>query len=129
MRAAFIGAAFGFAAVALSVLGYVTGVNVAGSPPAVTVLQAGAAPRGADLFAANCAGCHGASAQGAVGPKLAGLVRPWTDTAFADAVLDGRAPDGRTLAAMMPHFRTAGFDGSAPTPAQLTALHAYLKGL
>jgi mono/diheme cytochrome c family protein len=34
----------------------------------------GAAATGAQLFAANCATCHGADGQGAVGPQLAGRV-------------------------------------------------------
>ena len=34
----------------------------------------GGASTGAQLFAANCATCHGADGQGAVGPQLAGQV-------------------------------------------------------
>jgi mono/diheme cytochrome c family protein len=34
----------------------------------------GAATTGAQLFAANCATCHGVDGQGAVGPQLAGRV-------------------------------------------------------
>ena len=34
----------------------------------------GAGATGAQLFAANCATCHGADGQGAVGPQLAGRV-------------------------------------------------------
>ncbi len=41
------------------------------SAPAADAPQ-GVATRGASVFAANCAGCHGADATGGVGPALAG---------------------------------------------------------
>ena len=41
-----------------------------GSAPAAAV--AGNASRGARIFAASCAGCHGADATGGVGPALRG---------------------------------------------------------
>ena len=109
----------------------VSGVGVAGNqtavPSAGTPVSVSAA--GLTLFAANCAGCHGAQAQGGVGPKLSGLANGWTAPQFAHAVLDGQAPEGRTLAEMMPRFKTAGFDGAPPTEEQMTAVHAFLKGL
>ena len=97
---------------------------VAGQPAGTSVAVRADGPA---LFAANCAGCHGAQAQGAVGPKLAGL--GWTVSQFAQAVRDGQAPAGRTLAPMMPHFRTAGFDGKPPTDEQITAVLTSLKKL
>ncbi|WP_189088993.1 c-type cytochrome [Deinococcus ruber] len=111
---------------------YRTGTGLSGIHPQSGTATAATLPAPADgssLFAANCAGCHGPKAQGGVGPKLAGLVKPWTQMQFEHAVLDGKAPEGRTLAPMMPHFRSAGFDGSPPTDAQLRALAQYLQSL
>ena len=39
---------------------------------ATTPAVAGDANRGRTVFTANCSGCHGANAEGAVGPRLAG---------------------------------------------------------
>ncbi|MGY2894446.1 c-type cytochrome [Deinococcus sp. UYEF24] len=117
----------------LSVGAYQAGVGLSGRqiPVPVAGQSAGTSVKvsadGPALFGANCAGCHGAQAQGAVGPKLAGL--SWTVPQFAQAVRDGQAPAGRALAPMMPHFRTAGFDGDPPTDEQLTAVLAFLKKL
>lgn len=41
--------------------------SAAASPPAT-----GDPARGKSLFATNCSGCHGAGAEGGVGPRLAG---------------------------------------------------------
>lgn len=89
------------------------------------------APKPADgraLFAGNCAGCHGAQAEGAVGPNLhhAGA---WTLAEFTEATLHGVTPDGRTLSPVMPHFADAGFDGAPATDEQLEAIHNYLASL
>ena len=115
----------------LSVGAYRAGIGVSGNqnalPPLGTPVAVSAA--GPALFAANCAGCHGAQAQGGVGPNLSGLAKSWTAPQFAHAVLDGQAPEGRTLAPMMPRFKTAGFDGAPPTDEQMTAVHTFLKGL
>ena len=114
--------------VLISVGAYQVGVGVSGiRAPAPGPVAAPVRAGGPALFAANCAGCHGAQAQGGVGPKLAGVSRHWTSAQFSHAVLDGQAPEGRPLAAMMPHFRSAGFDGSVPTDAQLSAMLSVLK--
>lgn len=110
--------------------GYLMGTRLAdpqlrGTAP---TQSAPAAPlSGATLYAANCAGCHGADAQGGLGPKLAGSAKNWTEQVFAAAVLDGHAPEGRTLSPTMPRFRQVGFDGAPPTDAQLKALLAFLQ--
>ena len=115
----------------LSVGAYKAGVGISGNqnalPPVGTPVAVSA--DGPVLFAANCAGCHGAQAQGGVGPKLAGMAESWTAPQFAHAVLDGQAPEGRTLAPMMPRFKTAGFDGAPPTDGQITAILTFLNGL
>jgi mono/diheme cytochrome c family protein len=42
------------------------------SLPTSASVQLGDAYRGETVYAQNCAGCHGAAAEGGVGPKLAG---------------------------------------------------------
>jgi mono/diheme cytochrome c family protein len=42
------------------------------SAPAATPAATGDPARGANVFATTCAGCHGADAQGALGPALRG---------------------------------------------------------
>jgi mono/diheme cytochrome c family protein len=42
------------------------------TPPPPAAAPAGDAARGQQIFAATCAGCHGAQAEGGVGPALAG---------------------------------------------------------
>lgn len=119
-----------FLAVLMSVVAYQAGVGLSGSQDAVPTsgtTAAIASAGGPALFAANCAGCHGAQAQGGVGPRLAGLT--FAGSQFFHAVLDGQAPEGRALAPMMPHFRTAGFDGLPPTETQMTAILTFLKRL
>ena len=115
----------------LCVWAYLAGTGLSGiqAPATGTAVLAASAPDGPALFAANCAGCHGAQAQGGVGPKLAGLVKPWTVPQFSGAVLNGQSPTGRALSSMMPHFKTAGFDGLPPTGAQLTSVLHYIQGL
>ena len=117
----------------LSVGAYQAGVGLSGrqSSPALVGQPAGRPVAvnadGPALFAGNCAGCHGPQAQGAVGPKLAGI--GWTAPQFAHAVRDGQAPAGRALAPMMPHFQTTGFEGKPPTDEQLTAVLNFLRKL
>lgn len=118
----------------LSVGAYRAGVGVSGTQQLQATRQSAGTPvsvsaDGPSLFAANCAGCHGTQAQGGVGPKLAGLATGWTAPQFAHAVLDGQAPEGRTLAPMMPRFKTAGFDGQPPTGEQVAAILTFLKKL
>jgi mono/diheme cytochrome c family protein len=113
---------------ALGAFSYRIGTSLSGVGDAVPVM-ASAQVDGPALFSANCAGCHGPAAQGAVGPKLAGVMGGWPLATFEGAVLDGQSPEGRPLAAMMPHFRSAGFDGEPPSDAQIAAVFTYLKGL
>ncbi|MFC6663502.1 c-type cytochrome [Deinococcus multiflagellatus] len=80
------------------------------------------------MYAGNCAGCHGAQAEGGVGPGLA-EVKTWSEGAFREAVLNGKHPSGRTLGTVMPRFAQTGLDGAPATPEQMTALLAYLQGL
>jgi mono/diheme cytochrome c family protein len=94
---------------------------------------ANAAPNGAQLFASNCAVCHGASGQGGVGPKLAGgeakLTFPnepdhiaWVTNGSAtkkgQPYGDPNRPGGQHIAATggMPAF------GGTLTPAQIQAV-------
>ncbi|MFD2610083.1 c-type cytochrome [Deinococcus taklimakanensis] len=60
---------------------------------------------GSKTFAASCAGCHGANAEGGVGPAL-NVVKDWSLEQFTAAVREGKAPD-RELAPMMPRFSDA----------------------
>lgn len=52
----------------------------------------GVASRGAGLYAHNCQACHGESAAGGVGPKLARNMILKNDGAFLETVLHGRGP-------------------------------------
>ncbi|ADY25376.1 cytochrome c class I [Deinococcus proteolyticus MRP] len=83
---------------------------------------------GPQLFAGNCAGCHGAKAEGGVGPSLK-TAAGWTLAEFTEATLHGKTPDGRSLAPIMPHFADTGFSGEAATDQQLEAIHTYLGTL
>ena len=55
---------------------------------------------GADLFAFNCAGCHGAGGEGGVGPALAGGLSRFGSieevVAFVSAGVPGRMPGFET---------------------------------
>lgn len=116
-------------AAALGTAAYQAGERLAGTGGGAVVTAAtGTVPDGGALYAASCAGCHGADAGGALGPALRASAA-WSGADFTQAVLEGRTPDGRTLGAVMPRFAAAGLDGAPPTQAQLDALHAYLKTL
>lgn len=82
---------------------------------------------GQTLFAGNCAGCHGANAEGAMGPALK-PAGSWSDAEFKEAVLHGKAPT-RNLAPTMPHFADTGLDGQPATDEQINAIHTFIKGL
>lgn len=86
-----------------------------------------ASVNGSDLFASNCASCHGGKAEGGMGPALA-VTKGWTEPQFKDAVLHGKAPQGE-LKSMMPHFGDVGFGGEPATDAQVEAIHNYIKSL
>lgn len=83
---------------------------------------AGDAAAGKEKFTATCAGCHGANAEGGVGPALK-VTNTWTDAQFHTAIREGRAPD-KTLSAMMPHFST-----TQVTDADIANIHAFIKSL
>ncbi len=55
---------------------------------------------GADLFASNCAGCHGAGGEGGVGPALAGDLSRFGSieevVAFVSTGVPGRMPGFET---------------------------------
>ncbi|MEF2277129.1 cytochrome c [Deinococcus sp. YIM 134068] len=114
----------------IGVASYRAGLGIAGAHAGAVVAAATtpAPPNGGTLYAGNCAGCHGAQAQGGVGPGLA-ETKGWTLAAFGQAVLHGEAPEGRTLASVMPRFADTGLDGAPPTDEQIKVLHEYIKGL
>lgn len=90
------------------------------------VATQGAAPvNGQALFAASCAGCHGATGGGGVGPALKAAAA-WPEGDFKEAMLNGVAPGGRKLSAVMPHFAQLGLDGNPATDEQVKAIHDYL---
>lgn len=86
---------------------------------------AGDATAGQTLFASSCGGCHGANAQGSLGPSLVGEDGPksWTLEQFAGALYEGRTPE-RELAPTMPRFSKEQISDQ-----QLADIHAYLKSL
>lgn len=57
---------------------------------------------GSKTYAASCAGCHGANAEGGVGPTLA-EVKNWSLAQFTTTLREGKTPT-RELAALMPRF-------------------------
>ena len=97
-------------------------------------------PRGAALFAQNCAVCHGADATGGTGPNLTTIATRNGGTFPTDRVraqIDGLGRHGDPDA-VMPEFGAAGLgdtvvveeDGlGVPVPADLLALGAYLEGV
>lgn len=76
----------------------------AASAGGATAATAGDATAGKEKFTATCAGCHGANAEGGVGPALK-VAKDWTPEQFGAAVREGKAPT-KTLSAVMPHFTT-----------------------
>ncbi|WP_202912879.1 c-type cytochrome [Deinococcus kurensis] len=115
---------------ALGAGSYGIGHRLAGTGSGAVVAAASSAstPDGSVLYAGNCAGCHGAKAEGAVGPALK-VALGWSAADFRHAVLDGTTPEGRTLGVVMPRFATTGLDGAPPTETQLDAIQAYVKTL
>ena len=84
--------------------------------------SAGVANAGKEFFAGNCAACHGAQGQGAVGPSLQPTVE-WDDTQFTAALREGKAPD-RELNTIIPRFTEAQLSAQ-----QVADVHAYIKTL
>lgn len=106
-------------------------VLASGSTLAATkTVQVKADPKaGGTLFASNCAGCHGAKAQGSVGPKLSGEVAGWSFSFFKRAVLTGVDNANVKLSPSMPRFGKVGFAGKKVSDAQLKNMQAFLKTL
>ena len=52
----------------------------------------GSLSKGSRLFRMNCAGCHGISGQGLVGPNLHEVVNHRTDTQIIHQVVNGKTP-------------------------------------
>lgn len=85
----------------------------------------GDASAGKEVFASNCAGCHGADAKGQVGPNLTTADGPkaWDDAAFLTAIRAGKTPE-KTLQPMMPRFTEAQVSDK-----QAADVHAFIKSL
>ncbi len=88
---------------------------------------------GKTLFNANCQGCHGANAQGLVGPSLVASGGPteWQFADFRRALLQGVTPDGKTLSETMPRFGVVALQpkGQPASDQDLTDIQAYIKTL
>lgn len=98
-----------------------------GNPPAATAVAAetqGDASAGQEIYASNCAGCHGADGGGGIGPslKLADGPKSWTVAQFNTVLREGKLPDGKELGAVMPRF-----SDSQLTDADIANLFAYVK--
>lgn len=109
-------------------IGYhrISGVQQGGAE--MTATQGAAPVNGQTLFASNCAGCHGATAGGGIGPALI-TTSTWSPSEFKEAVLNGKLPDGKELKPVMPRFGTTGLDGAPATDEQINAIHDYLGSL
>ncbi|MFC5849820.1 c-type cytochrome [Deinococcus petrolearius] len=85
----------------------------------------GDAAAGQQVFAGNCAGCHGQNAQGGIGPSLVTADGPkaWTLAQFTTVLREGRTPE-RTLNATMPRFSAEQISDQ-----QAADLQAYIKTL
>lgn len=85
----------------------------------------GDASAGKEVFASNCAGCHGADAKGQVGPNLTTADGPkaWDGATFLTAIREGKTPE-KTLQPMMPRFTEAQVSDK-----QAADVHAFIKSL
>ncbi|EYB67186.1 hypothetical protein DEIPH_ctg050orf0036 [Deinococcus phoenicis] len=92
---------------------------------AVANATSGNTGEGQTKFASSCAGCHGANAEGGIGPSLVAANGPksWTLEQFGNAVHNGHAPD-RELSPVMPRFTK-----DQVSDADLNNMYAYLKSL
>ncbi|MEO0949278.1 MAG: cytochrome c [Cyanobacteria bacterium J06641_5] len=79
----------------------------------VLTLQ-GTVAQGEAIFQINCAGCHGVTADGNVGPSLHEISRRKSKLGIIHQVTDGRTPP-------MPKFQ--------PAPQEMADLLAYLKSV
>ncbi|MFC6591879.1 c-type cytochrome [Deinococcus lacus] len=84
---------------------------------------AGDAAAGKEVFVGTCGGCHGANGEGGIGPAL-NAAAGWDIAGFTQALREGKTPDGRELAAMMPRFSPAQLDD-----AQVANIHAFVQTL
>jgi uncharacterized membrane protein len=71
---------------------------------------------GRDIFKRICAGCHGASGEGKVGPRLAGTLRSYSIAEIQTIVTNGRPP-------RMPAFR------DQLSPDEIRAVAAYVGSM
>lgn len=85
----------------------------------------GDASAGEELFASNCAGCHGANGEGNIGPSLVAANGPkdWTLAQFTTALREGKTPE-KELAPTMPRFSDAQL-----TDSDIANVQAYIKTL
>lgn len=102
-------------------------------PVTVVAAPAGDAARGQVLFKANCVACHGATAQGGIGPNITYTDKGmggWEIYQFNRAVRIGVDDQGGTLNQTMPRFQISGMGGKEPpTAQQISDIFAYLKTL
>jgi cbb3-type cytochrome c oxidase subunit III len=91
------------------------------SAPTLPTLARGDAGRGGQLFALNCAGCHGPTGRGGVAPELA---NPTFQQAASDAFIVTTIRHGRHGTAM-PSFQRPG--ATALTDAEIADLLAYIR--
>jgi len=105
------------AAIAIAVASVVTSVRLyqLSDPYVRDVLTLqGTVTQGEAIFQINCAGCHGVTADGNVGPSLHEISRRRSKLALIHQVTDGRTPP-------MPKFQ--------PAPQEMADLLAYLKSV
>lgn len=57
-----------------------------------TLALKGVEEHGSQLFRINCAGCHGVTAQGLVGPSLNGVSNHRSDTQLIQQIMSGQTP-------------------------------------
>ncbi|GGJ34674.1 c-type cytochrome [Deinococcus roseus] len=88
---------------------------------ALAATPKGDAKAGKTLYQTNCSGCHGAKAEGMVGPKLAGDAAKWKFNLFKRALIKGIDDKGKKLKPPMPQFKF--------TDKQIANIQAYLKTL
>lgn len=91
--------------------------NSDSSPKATADLEAGKT-----VYGIKCGACHGANAEGVVGPALANSSQ-WSVEEFIVALREGRTPT-KTLKATMPKFPEA-----QTSDEDLVNIHAYLASL
>ena len=105
------------AAIAIAVASVIMGVRLyqISDPYVRDVLTLqGTVAQGEAIFQINCAGCHGVTADGNVGPSLHEISRRRSKLGIIHQVTDGRTPP-------MPKFQ--------PAPQEMADLLAYLKSV